>query len=103
MNNPFEHNSKTLPSGFYFDKKKGLICFYYADDEEEMSFFSSSKIYNRIIGNSRTPLFMKEPNERKVESNIEDLVELELELLEDKGGLAFRRKVPSTRGIQNVC
>ena len=30
---------------------------------------------------------MKEPNERKVESNIEDLVELELELLEDKGGL----------------
>lgn len=84
MSNPFQTNSKTLQSGFYFDKKRGLISFYYTEEEDEMSFFSTNKIYNREIEDNSTPTIFLPPEKAKKLPNVEDLVELELSLLKNK-------------------
>jgi hypothetical protein len=87
MKNPFEHNKRNLKSGFYFDKKKALICFYYAEEEED-SLFSFNKVYNRYTSMNNLPFFMRDPREKLKDSQIEDLVELDIELFTDRDSIA---------------
>lgn len=77
MNNPFEHNSKELPTGFYFDKRQKCIAFHFVNQEDDL--FSYSKTYNRFYRPNNLPAFMLVSSPQ--DSNTIDLVDLELDLL----------------------
>lgn len=87
MKNPFEHNTRTLKPGFYFDKKLKLICFYYVEENE---FYTHTEVYNRNKKDKpKLPpgmIMLGGPVDKT--SDVEDLVELKLEVLTDKNSLA---------------
>ncbi len=85
-NNPFEGNNNEINTGFYFDKNKSCICFLFNDEGDESS-FPSTKIYNRFTkprpSNLPSFIIMRDSND----SNINDLVDLDINLFTDKESL----------------
>lgn len=87
MINPFDDSNEiTLTSGFYFDKKRGLICFYY-EEKNEMN--TSVSIYNRFLAYQTSIYTMFKSLQEKDKNMTEpaDLVALTSSLLKNKENL----------------
>lgn len=72
--NPFDRK-QVINTGFYFDKKRKLICFLYVENSSDDIFSMGPKIYSRLYNPDDTSgFFMIPPPPHK--TALSDLVEL---------------------------
>jgi len=80
-NNPFQVNKNELVTGFYYDKRKLLICFLYNEENPDDIFSDSPKIYSRIYNPDEHHPFIINPHELSKKSSLQDLVTLTVKCL----------------------